>query len=542
MPEADVLFNYRQIMSLIIKALGYTHPDNEVLFRDLNFTLGLGDKAALVGINGAGKSTLLEVIAGRLSASSGEVNSSEVPWFVPQHLGEYDGCTIAQVLEVEKKLNALSNILNGDADPQHFTDLNDDWEIEEKVKRSLEKWGLSDLSLEDKLGRLSGGQKTKVFLAGMEIHEPEVILLDEPSNHLDSKARKKLYSLILQSKASILVISHDKTLLNLMNKTLELSKFGIETFGGNFDFYQQQKQEKVGALHAQLNEQAKALKQSEKKAQDMAYQRQRQEAKGRSAGQSHSMPRIIAGGLKSKAERSTAKVLDAQQEKITTLSETMRETRAQIQLYQPLKINLKSSDLHPGKILMEATGINYSYGPAPLWTPISFQIKSGDRIHIEGENGSGKTTLLKIMTKQLEVTSGEYFRADFSYLYLDQDYTMINANLSIYDQVQEYNTNGLQEHEIKAMLIYAQFDKESFDRKCDGLSGGEKMKLSLCCLSVSNEAPDVLILDEPTNNLDVKSLEVLTLAVKNFEGTLLVISHDEYFTKEIGLRGSIVLS
>ncbi|WP_199562638.1 ABC-F family ATP-binding cassette domain-containing protein [Pedobacter chinensis] len=530
------------MMSITIRSLSYIHPDNEELFHELNLSIADGEKASLVGINGAGKSTLLQIIAGQIQPTSGEIFYAEKPWYVPQHLGEYDDLSIAGALEVEQKINALHAILEGDADPKHFTDLEDDWEIEEKVNKALEKWGLGNFGPKQPLGTLSGGQKTKVFLAGIDIHHPDVILLDEPSNHLDAKTRKKLYTSILQSKATILVISHDKTLLNLMNKTLELSKKGIEVFGGNFEFYRQQKAEKVNALHAQLNEQSKTLKQTEKKAQDMAYQRQKQESRGKTAGQSNSLPRIIAGGLKSKSERSTAKVLDAHNEKISNLADTIRETRAQIQQYQVLKINIGSSDLHPGKVLIDAENINFGYDGKFLWKGLTFQIRSGDRVQIEGENGAGKTTLLKIITRQLELATGNYMSPEFSYLYLDQDYTMINPKLTIYEQVQEYNSSGLEEHEIKALLIYSQFDREAFDRKCEGLSGGEKMKLSLCCMSVSNHAPDILILDEPTNNLDVQSLEVLTSAVKSFEGTLLVISHDEYFTSEIGINSRINLS
>lgn len=254
------------------------------------------------------------------------------------------------------------------------------------------------------------------------------------------------------------------------------------------------------------------------------------------------MPRIIAGGLKSKSERSTAKVLDAHNEKISGLADTIRETRSQILQYQPLKINIGTSELHSGKVLIDAEHLNFGYNGIPLWKPLTFQVRSGDRIQIEGENGSGKTTLLKIITRKLEPLDGNFIRSEFSYLYLDQDYTMIDPALTVYEQVQQFNNSGLQEHEIKALLIYSQFDSEAFDRKCAGLSGGEKMKLSLCCLSVSNSATDVLILDEPTNNLDVQSLEILTSAIRDFEGTLIVISHDEYFIREIGISQRITIS
>lgn len=526
----------------MIKSLNYVHPDNEELFHDLNFILNDGDKAALVGINGAGKSTLLRILSGRLALTSGEISCSEAPWYVPQHLGEFDAWSVASALGADKKLDALRAIIGGDTEEQHFAQLEDDWDIENKVRRALEKWGLGHISENRLLGSLSGGQKTKVFLSAMDMNSPKLILFDEPSNHLDLKTRKKLYEMILQSKSTMLIVSHDRTLLNLMNKTLELSEKGIEAFGGNFEFYQQKKMEKVNALRARLNEQSKALKESEKKATHMAGQRAQLELKGRSAGLSNSLPRIIAGGLKNKAERSTARMLNAHEEKIASLLHHIEETKAQIEEYEVLKIDIQSPAINTGAWLIELADVNFKYNDKLLWNNLSFQIKAGERVRIDGENGSGKTTLLKIITRELQPSEGDYHSAAFSYCYLDQNYSMIDPALNVYEQIQAYNKSGLEEDMLKALLVYSQFTPDDFDKKCAGLSGGERMKLSLSCLLAANQAPDVLILDEPTNNLDVKSLEVLTLTVKNFGGTLLVISHDDYFIKEIGIDYSISLS
>jgi len=529
-------------VGLIIKSLNYVHPDNVELFHDLNFILIDGEKAALVGINGAGKSTLLRIVSGKLALSSGEITHSEIPWYVPQHLGEFDTWTVAKALGADKKLDALHAILGGDTDAQHFAQLNDDWDIENKVRKVLEKWGLGKINENQLLGTLSGGQKTKVFLSAMDLNSPNLILFDEPSNHLDIKTRKKLYSLILQSKSTMLIVSHDRTLLNLMNKTLELNEKGIEVFGGNFEFYQQKKMEQVNALRARLNEQTKALKASEKKATDMADHRAQQESKGRSAGLSNSIPRIIAGGLKNKAERSTARMIHAHEEKIATLLHNMEETKAQIQAYEMLKLDIKTPEQIHGKLLIDFVDVNFKYSDRFLWNNLSFQVKSGERVQIEGENGSGKTTLLKIITRELKPIEGCYNSSPFSYFYLDQNYSLIDPKRSVYEQIEAYNKRGLEEQELKELLVHAQFDPANFDNKCAGLSGGERMKLSLSCLLVSNQAPDLLILDEPTNNLDIQSLKVLTLAVKNFGGTLLVISHDEYFINEIGIDYSIRLT
>ncbi len=529
-------------MGLIIRSLNYVHPDNEELFHDLSFILNDGEKAALVGINGAGKSTLLRIISGKLQSASGEIICSEKPWYVPQHLGEFDTWSVAKALGVDTKLNALHAILGGDTDLKHFTALNDDWDIENKVKRVLEKWGLDDVDENRLLGSLSGGQKTKVFLSAMDMNSEYLILLDEPSNHLDMKTRMKLYDMVLQSRSTMLIVSHDRTLLNLMNKTLELNEKGIEVFGGNFEFYQRKKMEQVNALRARLNVQSKALKESEKKAEEMGVQRAQQEFKGRSAGLSNSIPRIIAGGLKNKAERSTARMMNAHEEKMTSLRNNIEETKAQIEEYEILKIEIKAPESEHGKLLIDIADVSFGYNDRSLQRNLSFQIKSGERVQIDGENGSGKTTLLKIITRELEPFEGSYDSAAFTYVYLDQNYSMIDPRLSIYEQIEEYNRRGLEEHELKALLVCCQFDPAAFDRKCSGLSGGEKMKLSLSCLLAGNQAPELLILDEPTNNLDIKSLEVLTLAVKNFKGTLLVISHDNHFVDEIGIDSRISLT
>jgi len=528
-------------MGIIIRSLTYIHPDREPLFENISLTLTKNDKAALVGNNGTGKSTLLQLIAGKLPLSAGSVNLSDPAWYVPQHLGQFDTLSIAAVLKAEQKLLALRAILSGDVAPDHFTCLADDWEIEDKVQAALMHWHLEHLDPMQLMNTLSGGEKTRVFLAGILIHSPHIILLDEPTNHMDASGREQLYDMIAASKAAILVVSHDRTLLNLLNITLELSKNGIELFGGNYEFYREQKENKLNAIQSQLDEQQKSLKQARQKARDMAEQRQKSEARGKAGGRSQSLPRIVAGGLKRKAEQSTAKLQDAHNEKINGVSETLKQVRAQIQHYQVLKIDLKNSGLHQGKVLAEAKAISYNYEGNPLWQPLSFQIRSGDRIRIEGRNGAGKTTLLKIITGGIQPKTGEIYVAGFSSLYLDQDYTLIQNQLSLLEHVQQFNSRNLPEHELRSLLHYSQFPAEVWDRKCATLSGGEKLKLALCCLAVSDNTPDVLILDEPTNNLDVRSLEILTLAVKEFNGTLLVISHDRHFIEEIGLNKHIYM-
>lgn len=224
-------------MSFIIKDLSYIHADKEILFSHLHLSINSGDKIALTGNNGCGKSTLMRILAGDLSPSSGTVLRPEHLYYVPQHFGQYDRQTIAQALGISHKLSALHAILSGDAAEAHFNTLNDDWTVEERAQASLDSWGLDGITLSRPMEGLSGGEKTRIFLAGMELHNPTAILLDEPTNYLDADGRERLYNLIRRTSATVLVISHDRTLLNQLPAICELSSQGLTYYSGNYDFY-----------------------------------------------------------------------------------------------------------------------------------------------------------------------------------------------------------------------------------------------------------------------------------------------------------------
>ncbi len=530
-------------MSLIVKSLSYIHPDKEVLFTNISFSLTKGQKVALVGNNGAGKSTLLRIAAGQLHQSAGEIIFSEKPYYVPQHLGQYDDYNIAEALGVEPKLKSLYAILKGDTSSDNFKLLDDDWNIEEKIKIALSHWNMQQVDLFQKMKYLSGGEKTKVFLSGILIHSPQVLLLDEPSNHLDGESRSILYDFVRKSKSTILIISHDRTLLNLLDTTLDIYNNSIDVYGGNYDFYIEQKKKKLAALQLELEEKEKNIKRSIQQSREVIEQRQKKEVRGKSQGSKGGMPRILAGGLGSKAEESSAKLIGATNDRINSLSDDLAQIKQQIEEQKKLKIDLKKSDLHKGRILVDLKNINFSYGEKDLWkSPLTLQILSGDRIRIAGNNGAGKTTLIKMIMSDLKASVGEVYIADCRTLYIDQEYSIIDGQLTVFEQVQRFNDRHLVEHELKMLLHHYQFPSGVWAKKCDSLSGGEKMKLLLCCITISTNSPDLLILDEPTNNLDMYSLEILTNTVSKFEGTILVISHDENFVNDIQVDRTIILS
>lgn len=527
---------------LILQHISYTHPNKNLLFDNISLTVNHHEKIALIGNNGSGKSTLLKLIAKELQPLGGVVNSFAEPYYIPQIFGQYNQLTIGQALKVEGKLKALNEILNGNATEENFNVLNDDWTIETRCNEALQHWQLTDLNLSKKMKTLSGGQKTKVFLAGVTIHQPEFVLLDEPSNHLDVLGRKLLYDFIETTKSTLIVVSHDRELLNLLNTVFELNKQGIKVYGGNYEFYITQKQIKNNALNHDLQSKEKALRKAKEKEREMLERQQKLDNRGKGKQEKAGVARIMMNTLRNNAENSTSKVKTAHTEKIGGISQDLQELRSNLPAIDQMKFGFEHSVLHKGKVLFKATAINYSYNEQKLWQDnLTFQVTSGERIALKGLNGSGKTTLVKIILKQLTPQIGTIYGSVNNAAYIDQDYSIINNRLNVYEQAQQFNNHALQEHEIKIRLNRFLFTKHDWDKPCSALSGGEKMRLMLCCLTIGKQSPDLLILDEPTNNLDIQNIEILTAAINEYEGTLIVISHDSYFLKQVKIEQTIQL-
>lgn len=540
-------------MNISIQQITYIHVDKEILFKSLNLSVSKGQKIALIGNNGSGKSTLLQIIAGRLSPSSGTVFCPDDLYYVPQHFGQFDGQSICEVLQADKKISALHAILHGDASIENFNILNDDWGIEERIQTALTSWGIDDKLPSQLMNKLSGGEKTRVLLAGIEIYNPSVILLDEPTNHLDATGRNRLYEFVKKTSSTLIVVSHDRTLLNLLSTTCELTPSRIISYGGNYEFHKEQKSIMQNALQQQLEEKEKEIRLAKKIARETAERKEKQNARGKKANIEKGISRMGMNTLKDKAEKSTNKLNSIHTEKSDKLITEMRNIRNSMSDMALLKTDFNASSLHHGKILVTAKDINFSYEPCKndtkcamqnkhssktmLWdTPFSFQLKSGDRISIEGPNGCGKTTLLKLITGELKPTQGNMTRTYFSYIYLNQEYSIIKNEYSILEQAESFNSRHLPEHEVKTILNRYLFPTSVWDNPCRKLSGGEKMRLAFCCLMINDNTPDLFILDEPTNNLDIQSINIITKTIKDYTGTVVVVSHDKYFVKEIGIQ------
>ena len=416
-------------MSISIQQISYIHPDKEVLFSDLNFAISKGQKLGLVGNNGCGKSTLLQIIAGQLSPSSGVIVRLDDLYYIPQHFGQYDSLTIAQALQIERKQQALHAILSGDASNENFVILDDDWNIEERSIAALDLWGLGQFTLSYPMNLLSGGEKTRVFLAGMDIHHPSVVLMDEPTNHLDSSGRQRLYDWVEKYRSTLLVVSHDRTLLNLLPEICELEKHQINYYGGNYEFYKEQKTLMQEALQQRIEEKEKALRIARKVARETAERRDKQNVRGEKSNIRKGVPRIVLNALQGKSEKSTSKLTGVHQEKAEKLTNERNQLRGSLSPTAALKTDFNSSSLYTimtaDKIIPMVTDIltnneiNSSDGYLPiriandiqensiskttaLASSCQFSAKERRPPPYRRANGSGKTTLLKIITGQLQ--------------------------------------------------------------------------------------------------------------------------------------------
>ncbi|RZJ86514.1 MAG: ABC-F family ATP-binding cassette domain-containing protein, partial [Chryseobacterium sp.] len=313
---------------LVVQNITYIHPNKNLLFDNVGLTVNPNEKIALIGHNGSGKSTLLQLIAGELQPLDGRISVDAEPYLVPQIYGQYNYLTVAQALKVDRKLYALQQILSGDLSEDNYAMLEDDWTIEQRCEDALRHWQLTSLDLSQKMETLSGGQKTKVFLAGISIHRPELILLDEPSSHLDFLARRLLYDFIQTSHATLIVVSHDRKLLNLLNRVAELGKNGINMYGGNYDFYIEQKQVEMSSLNHDLDAKEKALRKARDKEREMLERQQKLDSRGKSKQEKAGVARIMMNTLRNNAENSTSKLKGVHSEKISDIKYELQELRS----------------------------------------------------------------------------------------------------------------------------------------------------------------------------------------------------------------------
>ena len=488
-------------MSISIQQISYIHPDKEVLFSDLNFAISKGQKLGLVGNNGCGKSTLLQIIAGQLSPSSGVIVRPDDLYYIPQHFGQYDSLTIAQALQIERKQQALHAILTGDVSNENFTILNDDWNIEERSIAALDLWGLGQFTLSYPMNLLSGGEKTRVFLAGMDIHHPSVILMDEPTNHLDSSGRQRLYDWVEKYRSTLLVVSHDRHFLDsVCTHTVDIDFGKVNMFAGNYSFWYESSQL---ALRQQQNQKAKA---EEKKKELEEFIR-----------------RFSANVAKSKQTTSRKKML----EKLN-----VDEIKPSSRKYPGI---IFTPDREPGNQILEVSGLRAETEDGMvLFNDVNFNVEKGDKIVFLSRDPRAMTAFFEIINGNRTPQAGKFaWGVTITTAYLPLDNTdFFESDLNLVDWLSQFGEGN--EVYMKGFLGRMLFSGEEVLKKVNVLSGGEKMRCMIARMQLRNA--NCLILDTPTNHLDLESIQAFNNNLKTYKGNVLFSSHDHEFIETVANR------
>lgn len=530
-------------MSLIFSGVSFAYPDSEPLFSDITFTVRPGERVALVGPNGSGKTTLLRIAAG-LQSAAGSVSCPEDRWYLPQNALCRPDESVAELLGAARKLSALHAIEAGNGTESDFSVLDDDWGIEERLAAVRERWGIGSISLDRQSCTLSGGERTRVLLAGAELSGTGAILLDEPSNHLDSGARELLYDFVGRSRAALLIVSHDRALLERMDAIVELGSGRATRYGGNYTFYCEQRGLQLEALHRRADERQRTLRQARERERELAERRQRQESRAAGHTERRGLPRIVAGSLASASQRTAARLDEERGRRIERIAAELHAVRTQIAAEQPLSVHLHSPERQDRRLLAALEGVNVRFEGRMLWKePLSLELFSGERLRIRGGNGTGKTTLLRLLTGELLPACGSCrLTGPLRTLLLDQEYSALSGGGTLGEFVMRCDTAHRPEGELRAWLDHYCFAQEQWAQACDTLSGGEKLKLLLFGETLGASAPDLMLLDEPTNNIDLRSQELLVSALSEYKGTVVVVSHDEPFLRNIGITNELTLA
>lgn len=515
--------------------LSWQLPNGEILFKNLSFSFGK-EKTGFVGKNGIGKTTLIRLLIGELSPLNGTVHINCKLAYLPQNFTFLPEATIAATLGINTKLKALKNITNGSINSKDFEILNDDWDIEAKTQQQLTKLGLEYLNLERQMKTLSGGETTRVILANLLLQNPDYLILDEPTNNLDHESRKALYKIISEFTGGILVISHDRQLLALVDQIMELSAHGLKFYGGNYDLYLDQKKLEQEAAEQQLKDAKKVLRKTKieiQKSQEKLQQREKQGNKLRKDG---SQSKLLLDKAKDNSEQ-TAKHLAIKAEKMLENSENNFATaKTKIITEKVLNINLAATNVPKAKLVIEIKDLVFTYSNAakPIINNLNYQLFGPKHVAIRGKNGSGKTTLLRLIANKLLPTQGTIKIGVTFTAYLDQKAELLNRDQTILDNFKTYNPD-LTENECYSRLAQFLFRNEAARKKVVNLSGGEKLRAALACILMAKNPPQLLLLDEPTNHMDLESIRSIETALKNYQGAIMVISHDTIFLENIGI-------
>ena len=496
---------------------------NEII-KDANFLVNEHEKVAIVGVNGAGKTTLLKILTGEEHADSGNVIlAKDAKLGYLRQINNVDSTlsiidelytVIEHILNMEKRMlemqeqmqhlsgEALEELYSSYTALTHSYELMDGYAAKSKVIGILKGLGFDENDFDRKINTLSGGQKTRVFLAKLLLEEPDIILLDEPTNHLDLRSIEWLESYLLNYKGAVIIVSHDRYFLDkIVSKVIDIENAEVQMYSGNYSDFSAKKQM---LLDAKMKE----------------YLNQQQEIKHQEA---------VITKLKQFNREKSIKRAESRQKQL----EKIERVEAPKTHIENMRLSLDISK-ESGKDVLTVHDLSKSFDEKHLFSNINFEIKRGERVAIIGDNGTGKTTLLKIINGLLTPDTGEViYGSNVSIAYYDQEHQVLHMDKTLFDEISDTYPE-MNNTQIRNILAAFLFIGEDVYKKIGDLSGGERGRVSLVKLMLSKA--NFLLLDEPTNHLDILSKDVLESALNSFPGTICYVSHDRYFINKTATR------
>ncbi|MFI9825741.1 ABC-F family ATP-binding cassette domain-containing protein [Streptomyces sp. NPDC052013] len=516
-------------------SLSFAWPDGTPVFDGLDVAFGAG-RTGLVGVNGSGKSTLLKLIAGELTPVDGTVRVAGEVGCLPQNVTLDTALRVDEALGIAAQRAALHAIEAGDVAEEHFETVGDDWDVEERALATLGELGLGHVELDRTIGEVSGGESVLLRLAALLLRRPDVLLLDEPTNNLDLYARRRLYAAVEDWPGVMVVVSHDRELLERVDQIADLRSGEVTWYGGNYSAYEEALAVEQEAAERMVRVAEADLRKQKRELADAQVKLARRKRYGQKMWDSKREPKIVMGERKRQAQVAAGKHRIMHEEKLAEAKERLDDAVEAVRDDDEIRVDLPYTAVPPGRTVLTLLDLELAHGARVKG---GFDLRGPERVALIGRNGAGKTTLLRTIAGELPPVSGEA-TAHVPLRFLPQRLDVLDGELSVAENVARFAPEATN-NRIRARLARFLFRGARADQKAATLSGGERFRAALAALMLAEPAPQLLMLDEPTNNLDMASVRQLTTALESYEGALIVASHDLPFLQSIGITRWLIM-
>ncbi|MFI5409677.1 ABC-F family ATP-binding cassette domain-containing protein [Kaistia sp. UC242_56] len=526
----------RAATSLVaLHGVSFATPDGRLLLDGIDLAFG-PERTGLVGRNGVGKSTLLKIITGEALPSAGSVERAGRIGLLRQTVQPSPGETAATALGIGADLERLDRLERGLGTDEDFAEA--DWSLEARLGEALAAVDLAGLDPGKAIDSLSGGQRTRLGLAAQLLAEPDLMLLDEPTNNLDAEGRAAVARILAGWKKGAIVVSHDRTLLRDMDRIVELSTLGARIYGGNYDLYAERKSAERASAARDLESARNEAKATERRIQASVERQQKRDGRGAKNRARNDQPKILLDAKRDRSERTAGAIGQRAEHQRQEAAEALSSAEAEVERIETLALRLPSTKLPAGRVVLAFDEVAFAYPDRPATlSDFSLTLTGPERVALVGANGAGKSTLLRLAAGEILPTIGIVQRPVASAM-LTQSVDFLDPALSIVENFRRLHPDASLNH-AHAVLARFLYRNQAALKPVHALSGGEMLRAGLACVLGGATPPGLLILDEPTNHLDLDSIAAIEAALREFDGALLVASHDADFLDAIGIERRI---